>query len=58
MYVTDMGAWQEVGRAHHEVFAEIRPAATMVGVSSLVTPEMAVEIEAVAIVPEAQSSQA
>lgn len=52
MYVTDIRAWREVGRAHHEIFSEIRPAATMLEVSSLVLPEMAVEIEVEAIAPD------
>jgi enamine deaminase RidA (YjgF/YER057c/UK114 family) len=52
MYVTDITRWQEVGRAHAEVFGTIRPATTMVEVSRLIDPEMLVEIEADAIVPE------
>ncbi|HEY6061318.1 MAG TPA: RidA family protein [Gemmatimonadales bacterium] len=50
MYVTDISRWQEVGRAHGEVFSAIRPAATMVQVSGLVDPAMLVEIEADAVV--------
>jgi enamine deaminase RidA (YjgF/YER057c/UK114 family) len=52
IYVTDIQMWQQVGRAHHEVFSEIRPAATLLEVGALVLPEMAVEIEVVAISPE------
>jgi enamine deaminase RidA (YjgF/YER057c/UK114 family) len=51
MYVTDIGAWQDVGRAHGEVFASIRPATSLVEVNRLVDPAMLVEIEAEAIIP-------
>lgn len=52
MYVTDIEHWQDVGRAHGEVFGDIRPASTLVAVKQLVDPTMLVEIEAEAILPE------
>ena len=50
MFVTDISRWEEVGRAHGEVFRDIRPAATMLQVVAMVSPEMLVEIEADAII--------
>lgn len=50
MYVTDLGRWEEVGRAHGEVFGEICPCATLVQVAGLVDPAMLVEIEVEAVV--------
>jgi len=49
-YVTDISRWQDAGRAHGEIFADIRPAATMIQVTAFVSPEMLVEIEADAII--------
>jgi enamine deaminase RidA (YjgF/YER057c/UK114 family) len=49
MFVTDISQWEQVGRAHGEIFRDIRPAATMVEVSKLISPEMLVEIEVDAI---------
>jgi enamine deaminase RidA (YjgF/YER057c/UK114 family) len=50
MFVTEIGRWEEIGRAHGEVFGAIRPATSMVEVSRLIAPEMLVEIEADAVV--------
>ncbi len=50
MFVTDMSRWEEVGRAHGEFFQGVFPAATMVGVTALVNPDMLVEIEVDAFV--------
>lgn len=52
MFVTDISRMEEIGRAHGEVFGEIRPAATMVEVKALVDPEMLIEIEVDAYVDE------
>ena len=48
-FVTDIGRWEEAGRAHGEFFRDIRPAATMVEVTRLVDPDMLIEIEVDAI---------
>ncbi|NMN98511.1 RidA family protein [Antrihabitans stalactiti] len=50
MFVTDIGRWSEVGDAHGEVFADARPAATMVEVKALITQALMVEIEVDAVV--------
>jgi enamine deaminase RidA (YjgF/YER057c/UK114 family) len=50
MYVTDISKWQEVGKAHALFFKEIKPAATMVEVNSLIDKELLIEIEVTAIV--------
>ena len=54
IYVTDIDRWQEVARAHGELFGEIRPATAMVEVKRLIDPAMLVEIEADAYVPDGE----
>ncbi|HRQ37580.1 MAG TPA: RidA family protein [Chloroflexota bacterium] len=49
LFVTNIADWQEIGRAHGEFFGAIRPAATMVEVSRLISPDLLVEIEVDAI---------
>jgi len=50
IYVTDIARWREVAAVHAEVFGDVRPAATMVEVAALITPDLLVEIEADAYV--------
>jgi enamine deaminase RidA (YjgF/YER057c/UK114 family) len=49
IFVTDISRWEEIGRAHGEFFRAVKPAATMVEVKALISPEMIVEIEVTAI---------
>jgi enamine deaminase RidA (YjgF/YER057c/UK114 family) len=51
MFVTDISRWEEFGRAHGEVFGEIRPCTTMVEVSALIDSRMLIEIETDAVSP-------
>lgn len=52
LYVVDITQWEDVGRAHAEVFADINPVATMVQVSRLIDPDLLIEIEVTAVVAD------
>ena len=50
MFVTDIGRWEEYGKAHGEFFKEIKPCTSMIEVKGLIAPEYLIEIEATAII--------
>jgi len=52
MFVTDVGFYEAVGRAHSEAFDDVRPATSMYEVAALVVPALLVEIEATAVVAD------
>jgi len=52
MFVCDISKWEEVGRAHAEFFKTIKPVATMVEVSRLISSELLVEIEVTAVISD------
>ena len=57
IYLTDITQWERIGRAHGEIFGDIRPACTMVEVKALVDPDMLVEIEADAYIDAGKAAE-
>ncbi|MCF6292091.1 MAG: RidA family protein [Robiginitomaculum sp.] len=55
MFVTDISKWQEFGKAHAEFFAEHPPTTSMIGINTLIDPQMMIEIEAEAFVAEQET---
>lgn len=51
IYCTDISKWQEIAAVHGRLFADVRPATTLVGVKELIDPDALIEIEADAVVP-------
>jgi enamine deaminase RidA (YjgF/YER057c/UK114 family) len=52
LFITEITRWKDLGRAHGEVFGDIRPVTAMYGISALLDPRMLVEIEASAYLPD------
>lgn len=52
VFMTDVSRWEEAGRAHGEVFGDIRPACSFLGIKELADPALLIEIEADAIVTD------
>jgi enamine deaminase RidA (YjgF/YER057c/UK114 family) len=54
IYITDINNWEKVEHVHSEYFEQIRPAATLIEISSLINPKLLVEIEADAVLSDAR----
>lgn len=52
IFLTDINHWDDVAKAHHLFFSEIKPVCTILEVSSLIDPDMLVEVEITAVHPE------
>ncbi len=50
IYVTDISRWEEIAKAHAEVFGKIKPCCTMIEVKGFISPDMLVEIETEAVI--------
>lgn len=57
IYLTNMGDWDDVAKAHYLFFSDIKPACTVLEVSGLIDPDMLVEVEITAVHPEAATGQ-
>jgi enamine deaminase RidA (YjgF/YER057c/UK114 family) len=57
VFIRDIGQWEQAGRAHHEIFRDVKPVSTCIGGADFLLPEILVEVEATALLAGNGSKQ-